>query len=335
MSALTVVVTDANLVPLRDELERLLPAGTDVVWAPGRSGAELAPLLRGADVLVGPELTPEAAAGADALRLVHVAGMGVDRVDPAAVPPGAAVATTAHHERSIAEYVVWAVAGLRRELPQADAALRRGRWRSSVYDAAMPQAETLGTAQVGFLGFGNIGTAAWEYLRVFGAQGRAVTGSGRVDARAAGLAWAGGPDDLLRLAEESDVLVVSVPLDRRTRGLVGERELAALGPRGVLVNVARGPVVDERALFRALAEHTIQGAAIDVWYSYPGPDGRAAPASEPFHTLDNVLMTPHLSGVTRQTFLGRVRDVAANVDALAQGRPLERTVPIETQEPVA
>ncbi|MBN0038584.1 hydroxyacid dehydrogenase [Cellulosimicrobium cellulans] len=332
MSGLHVVVTDANLVPLRDELVARLPGGTEVSWAVGLAPDDTAAALRDAHVLVGPELTPAMAAAAPALRLVHVAGAGTDRVDPSALRPGVVVANTFHHERSIAEYVTWAAIDLRRDLHLADAALRTGLWRSSVYDRSLPQPQTLGAARVGLVGFGHIGSACWRALSAFGATGRAVTGRGGVDASSVGLEWAGGVDALPRLLDESDVVVVSVPLDERTRGMVGAPELARLGTDGVLVNVARGPVVDERALYEALAARTIRGAAVDVWYSYPGPDGQAAPAALPFHELDNVRMTPHLSGVTRQTFLGRVVDVAANVTALAEGRPLERVVALRPEE---
>lgn len=327
---LNVVVTDANLLPLRSELAARLPHGTRLSWAVGASGAGLEAALADAHVLVGPELTAAMSGAAPHLRLVQVAGAGTDRVDLDALRPGVAVANTFHHERSIAEYVVWAAIDLRRELRRADAALREGRWRSSVHDRTLPQTETLEAARIGFVGFGHIGVAAWRVLSAFGATGRAVTGSGRLDAASAGLDWAGASADLPRLLAESDVVVVCAPLTDATRGLIGAPELALLGADGVLVNVARGPVVQEQALYEALAEGRIRGAALDVWYSYPGPDGRpdgtARPSAYPFESLDNVLMTPHLSGVTRQTFLGRLGDVAENVAALAEGRPLERVV---------
>lgn len=323
---LNVVVTDANLLPLRAALAARLPHGTRLSWAVGASRTGLEAALADAHVLVGPELTPAMAQAAPHLRLVHVAGAGTDRVDPAALRPGVVVANTFHHERSIAEYVVWAAIDLRRDLHRADTALRGGRWRSSVHDRRLPQTETLEAARVGFVGFGHIGAAAWRVLSAFGSTGCAVTGSGRLDAASAGLTWAGGSDDLPRLLDESDVVVVCAPLNGATRGMIGAPELALLGADGVLVNVARGPVVQEQPLYEALAEGRIRGAALDVWYSYPGPDGTARPSAYPFEALDNVLMTPHLSGVTRQTFLGRLADIADNVTALADGRPLERVV---------
>lgn len=304
-----VVVTDPNLLPLRDELEALVPEA-ELVWLPD----DLLDALKAADVLVGPAFTQEMADAAPGLRLVQVAGAGTDRVQATGVP----VANTYHHEDSIAEYIVWALIALRRELPQADAALRQNRWRSPVYDAALPQPQTLSSAKVGFLGFGHIGQATWRVLQSFGAQAQAVTASGKAD----GLSTT----QLPRLLEESDVLVVSAPLTEATRGIIGAAELSKLGADGVLVNVARGPLVQEQALYDALRNHTIRGAALDVWYSYPSNGDQAQPAEAPFGELDNVLLTPHLSGITQQTFRGRIHDIAANLTALAEGNELRNLV---------
>ncbi|TDW79624.1 2-hydroxyacid dehydrogenase [Kribbella sp. VKM Ac-2566] len=308
-----VVITDPNLLPLRDELEALVPHD-ELVWLPD----DLLDALKTADVLVGPSFTQEMADAAPGLRLVQVAGAGTDRVQATGVP----VANTYHHEDSIAEYIVWALIALRRELPQADAALRQNRWRSPVYDAALPQPQTLSSAKVGFLGFGHIGRATWRVLQSFGAQAQAVTASGKAD----GLSWAGDTSQLPRLLEESNVLVVSAPLTEATRGIIGAAELSKLGADGVLVNVARGPLVQEQALYDALRNHSIRGAALDVWYSYPTDGDQAQPAEAPFGDLDNVLLTPHLSGITRQTFRGRIHDIAANLTALAEGNELRNLV---------
>jgi len=316
-----VVITDPNLLPLRDELESLLPASTDAVWV---AQDDVLDALPNTDVLVGPAFTKAMSDAAPGLRLVQVAGAGTDRIQVDALTDKIVVANTYHHESSIAEYIVWALIALRRELPQADAALRQGRWLSPVYDATMPQPPSLESASVGFVGLGHIGRATWQVLRAFGARGQAVTGSGKADAE--GLNWVGDTSQLPRLLEESDALVVSAPLTEATRGIIGAAELGRLGPNGVLVNVARGPLVQEQALYEALRDKTIHGAALDVWYSYPSPDGVGKPADAPFGDLDNVLLTPHLSGITRQTFLGRVQDIAANINALAEGNELRNVV---------
>jgi phosphoglycerate dehydrogenase-like enzyme len=313
-----IVVADANLVPHRERLEAALPAGAEVSWDVS------ADILRDADVYVGSRFSAEMAEVAEKLRLIHVAGAGTDKVDFEALGQDVLVANTFHHERSIAEYVVAAAVMLRREFLAQDRQLRRGVWATSVYDASIPQAGTLGDAHIGFVGFGHIGRYAWNLLRAFGCSGSAVTGSGRVPE--CGLAWAGATTALDRLLTQCDVAVVSAPLNERTEGMIGAAQLRALGADGVLINVGRGPLVQERALYDALAGGVIRAAAIDVWYRYPSGEGMNPPSDLPFAELSNVLMTPHSSGVTSDTFAGRADDVAANIGRLQRGEPLENVV---------
>ncbi|MEE4592737.1 NAD(P)-dependent oxidoreductase [Streptomyces sp. DSM 41524] len=108
----------------------------------------------------------------------------------------------------------------------------------------------------------------------------------------------------------------------RRVGVIGPAELAAMGPQALLVNVARGPVVREEALYEALSAGTIAGAALDVWWAAPPH----APSRLPFHALPNVVMTPHNSGHTEETFAARATEIAANINRLAAGSPLGNVV---------
>lgn len=315
-----IVVIEPNIVVHRDRFEAALPPGAEVVW--NGSIAD----LRDADVFVGGRFTAEMAAAAEKLRLVHVAGAGTDKIDSAALRPEILVANTFHHERSIAEYVLAAAVLLRRDFLAQDRALRRGVWATSVYDANLPQLPAIGAARIGLVGFGHIGRRVWELFRGLGSTGAAVTGSGRVDAAAHGLSWAGDTSALNRLMTESDVVVVSAPLTAATEGMIGAEQLRALGADGVLVNVGRGPLVAERPLYDALLEGWIRAAAIDVWYRYPGPGGQGVPSELPFGELANVLMTPHSSGVTTDTFRSRAEEIAANIGRLDRGEPLRNVV---------
>ncbi|GAA2420705.1 2-hydroxyacid dehydrogenase [Actinomadura vinacea] len=318
-------------MPFRDLLDARLPEGAVLSMHPRFDEAAVIPDLAGAEVFVGPAFTPEMGRAARRLRLVHVAGAGVDAVDRAALPPGTILANTFHHGRSIAEYAAMALLALNRELLVQDRELRAGRWHSSVYDPALSAPPVLAGQTVGLIGFGHIGGLAWERLRGFGMRGVAVGSRARPDDRERagrnGLEWLGGPDRLHELLAGSDAVIVSVPLGPATEGLIGAAELAAMKPSALLVNVGRGPLVDERALYEALRDRRIRGAAIDVWYRYPAAGERTAePSRFPFGELDNVLMTPHSSGVTAETYTGRIGDIAANITRLAEGGPLERVV---------
>ncbi len=313
-------MADANLVPHRERFEAALPDAR-VCWQGGGVSPDE---LRDADVYVGSRFTGAMADAAEKLKLIHIAGAGTDKVDFDSLPPDVLVANTFHHEQSIAEYVVAAAVMLRRGFLTQDRELRRDIWATSVYDPAIPQPSTLGDAHIGFVGFGHIGQRAWNLFRAFGCTGAAVTGSGRV--ADVGLAWAGDTGELSRLLRECDVAVVSAPLNEHTEGMIGAPALQALGADGVLINVGRGPLVQERALYDALAGGIIAAAAIDVWYRYPAGDDVSAPATLPFADLPNLLMTPHSSGVTRDTFTGRVDDVVANIGRLQRGQPLRNVV---------
>lgn len=315
-----IVVADPNLVPHRERFEAGVPDHLVVWQTEGVSPDE----LRDADVYVGSRFTAAMADAAEKLRLVHPAAAGTDKIDFTALAPDTLVANTFHHEQSIAEYVVAAAVMLRRGFLAQDAALRRDIWATSVYDTSMPQPSALADARIGFVGFGHIGQRTWNLFRAFGCSGAAVTGSGRV--ADVGLDWAGDTGELDRLLNDCDVAVVSAPLNERTDGMIGAAQLEALGAEGVLINVGRGRLVQERALYDALADRVILAAAIDVWYRYPAGDDMSPPADLPFADLPNLLMTPHSSGVTRDTFIGRVDDVVANIGRLARGEPLRNVI---------
>jgi phosphoglycerate dehydrogenase-like enzyme len=320
-----VVVADRNLVPHRERLEAALLPDATVHWHDATSEALLND-LRDADVFVGGRFAAAMADAAEKLRLVHAAGAGTDKIAFESLSRDVLVANTFHHEQSIAEYILAAAVLLRRGFLGQDWALREGIWATSVYDSSIPQPRSLQGARVGFVGFGHIGRRAWQLFRAFDCAGAAVTGSGIVDAMAEGLAWAADVRSLDRLTADSDVVVVSAPLTEHTVGMIDADQLQALGPSGVLINVGRGPLVVESALYAALSGRVIAGAAIDVWYRYPDSDGHATPSELPFDKLPNVLMTPHSSGVTSDTFIGRVDDIAANIGRLARGEPLQNLV---------
>ncbi|MGP4084725.1 2-hydroxyacid dehydrogenase [Streptomyces sp. KR55] len=285
--------------------------------------ARLSDAIADVDVYVGSKLRAEDARRAERLRLVHVVGAGYDGIPMDALHPGVTVATTHHHGRSIAEHVLMSILMLSRDVLGADRALRAGRWRNVAVDPGLPFGTTLQGRRVGIIGFGETGTEVARLCQTVGLRIRAV----RRDPAAPFPAdlrpdWVGGDDRLPELLADSDVVVVTVPLSAATDGLIGPAELTAMGPEALLVNVARGPVVQEEALYDALSSGTIAGAALDVWWSGP-PE---APSRLPFHDLPNVLMTPHHSGHTADTFAARATEIADNIDRLERGDALSNVV---------
>ena len=123
--------------------------------------------------------------------------------------------------------------------------------------------------------------------------------------------------------DSADAVVVSLPLTDNTQGLVDARAIAAMQPDAVLMNVGRGAVIDEKALYDALMARQIGGAVIDTWYQYPTPtQAECAPSQFDFASLDNVLMTPHMSGWTSGTVRRRQETLADNIGRLSRGEAL-------------
>ena len=329
-----VVVADSNLLPHREALVDGCPPDTSWVFLDRFDKQEVLRHLGDADVLVAATFTHEMADRAPYLRLVHVAGAGTDGIERGALGDRIVLANTFHHGRSIAEYVAMSLVFLSRHIGAADAALRGGTWSSSVYDPSRSQPPTLRGSTVGFVGFGTIGAESWRVLRGFEVEGVAIASRPRDGSELDGLRWIGGPDRLDDLLEVADHVVVSIPLTAETTGLLGAAQLDRMKRSAILVNVARGPVVEEEALFTSLQEGSIAGAAIDVWYSYPTQGSFAAPSRFPFGALPNVLLTPHLSGVTAETFRRRALDICENVRSLAAGVALSRVVAVGAPVPL-
>lgn len=274
------------------------------------------------DVLVSLVFTREMGAAARRLKLVQVPGAGVDRIDRSALPPGAWLANAYGHETGIAEYVLGAMLAWSRDFSRLDARLRRGNWESVWAIPPTPPAPwpELAGKTLGILGYGRIGQGVARRARAFDMVVWAI----RRDATRPGtdgLAFLGGPDALDEVLKRADYLVLTLPLTAATRGLLGEREFQLMKPTAVLINVARAEIVEEEALYRALAQKTIAGAVLDVWYRYPADAGPTFPARQAFHELPNVLMTPHVSGWTEGTLEARSKLIAENIHRVARGEP--------------
>jgi phosphoglycerate dehydrogenase-like enzyme len=271
-------------------------------------------------VLVTMAFTADMGAAARGLKLVQVPGAGLDRIDRAALPPSTWLANVYGHETGIAEYVIGTMLTLTRELVRLDAALRRGSWQSqwAVGVEPPPPWPELAGKTLGILGHGRIGHCLARRARAFDMTVLAIR-------RHPTLLDPGvvvhGPEALDDVLARSDYVAITLPLTLDTRGLIGDKQLRVMKPTAVLINVSRAQIVDENALYAALAGRTIAAAALDVWYRYPSGPGPLLPAGRPFHELPNVLMTPHVSGWTDGTMDARAGLIAENIERTARGEP--------------
>lgn len=329
MTPLKILFHGQNAANFRQGFEPLIePAHTivdvsDTLSAPGE-----AEQFESADVIVGIKLDASMTKPRQ-LRLYHAPAAGTDAIDLSLLPARSALCNCHGHEQAIAEYVFAALLARHVPLARADKDLRDGQW---TYWAGRPGAlrTELGGQTIGLLGYGHIAQAIAPRAKAFGmrvhAANRSPVSSEHVD-RAFALT------DLHAFLAGVDVVVVTLPLTAQTQGLMDGAALQAMRPSAWLVNVGRGPVVAEQALYDALRAKRLGGAVIDTWYQYPTPEQAAcAPSKLDFAALDNVVMTPHMSGWTTGTVHRRQQTMADNISRLATGRPLINVLkPASTQ----
>lgn len=258
------------------------------------------------------------------LRLLQLPGAGTDAIDFDHVPRAAAVCNAFEHEIGIAEYVLGAMLEWSIGFRRLDPAFRQGDWTGS-YICGPHHGELYG-ATLGIVGYGHIGREAARRAHGFGMRILACGRRARPGDEFCAQVF--GQERLDDVLAKSDFVLLSLPLEGATRGLINAARLRAMKPTGVLINVARGAVVDEADLYDALAQRRIGGAVLDVWYRYPkqGETRGPAPSDHPFAGLDNVILTPHASGWTTALTARRNRVIAGNLNRLARGQPLTNVV---------
>ena len=262
--------------------------------------------------------------------VIPYAGVPEKTRDLVAERDGLALHNLHHNAAPTAELALaLLLAALKRVVPH-DRDLRRGDWRRRY---AAPETTTLEGRRALILGYGAIGRRVARGCR---ALGMSVTGVRRRAARSAGDASDGvrveGVDALDALLPQADVLVLCLPLTAETRGLLDADRLARLPREACLVNVGRGALVDERALYDALRDGRLDSAGLDVWYRYPRAEEERAdtpPSVHPFHELENVVLSPHRAGLTRQNEPQRARALAALLRAAAAGDAVPNRVDLE------
>ncbi len=274
--------------------------------------AAVAPRIRA--IAGGGEARVDAAllARLPALEMISVFGVGYDGVDVAAAHArGVPVTNTPDVlTEEVADLGLGLLLSVARRIPQADRFVREGRWPQGPF----PLARRVNGARLGIVGLGRIGQAVARRAQAFGMSISYTARHQRADSP-----YAYFPD-AQALAREVDFLLVITPGGAATRGLIDAKVLAALGPKGYLVNIARGSVVDQPALLHALATGVIAGAALDVFAEEPN-----VPAE--LRALDNVVLTPHMASGTWET-RGAMADLAfANLRAHFDGKPLLTPVP--------
>jgi len=247
-----------------------------------------------------------------ALEMIAICGVGYDGVDVAqAKARGVPVTHTPDVlNDDVADLAIALMLSIARQVPQSDQFVRANRW----VEGGFPLTRKVTGAKLGIVGIGRIGQAIAKRAAAFDMDIRYTARSART-----GLAYT-YVADVVQLAEQVDFLVVITPGGAATRHLINAQVLQALGPKGYLINVARGSVVDEAALIEALQNQTIAGAALDVYPDEPR-------VHEALRALPNVVLTPHMASGTAQTRKAMSDLCLANLQAHLAGTALLTPVP--------
>lgn len=296
-----VLVTAASVSDLAQGLLR--DGGADLIFMPGNVDENAlitafsrdriaAVLLRGS-----PPLNDRVLAAAADLKIIAKHGAGVDSVDIAAATRRGIAVMVANgaNADAVAEHALAMMLSLSRELPRFDRDARSGAWRDLNQYTRDFSART-----VGIIGYGQIGERTARLAQACGA--RVIIHTRSAITPPPGMSY---EPDLDRLLETVDIVSLHCPLTDQTRGLIGPQQLARMRPGALLINTARGPVIDEAALVDALAGGKLAGAALDTFAVEP-PD----PAN-PLFALPNVIVTPHIAAATTGA-MARMGTIAAN-----------------------
>jgi phosphoglycerate dehydrogenase-like enzyme len=295
----------------------------EAVYLTDLDDAARADALRNADALLA-RTTRELRQGEIALlkdvRLVQFINAGIDFVPLAEMPAGVLVATNggAYAEPMAEHALAMALAGAKRLLVE-HAALTRGEFNQFARNGM------LAGGVCGILGFGGIGVATARLARGIGMRVHAINRRGMSEEQ---VDWMGTPDQLDALLDASDLLVICTPLTPTTLGMIGAQQLARMKDDAILVNVARGEIVDERALYERLVACPRFTACIDAWWIEPVRHG-VFRMDQPFMTLPNVIGSPHNSAaaISGTGTVGLQRAIANIKRALAGVTPLYQVPP--------
>lgn len=272
---------------------------------------EVVERLRDASIAITNKVRLDAAALAHLpkLKLIAVAATGTDVIDkPAAAERGVAVVNIRNYAfNTVPEHVIALLFALRRKLVEYVNDVRAGAWRAaSQFCFLTHEISDIAGTTLGIVGYGAIGKAVAS--RAEGLGMRVL----KYDAFPQD-----GLVDFATILRESDAITLHAPLTDETRGMIGTRELAAMKRSAVLINTARGGLVDEAALAAALRDGTIAGAGFDVLTNEPPTDGNVL--LDP--TIPNLLVTPHVAWASREAMQFLADQLADNIDAFVAGKP--------------
>ncbi len=300
----------------REILKEILSGPAQIKFLSDIAKEDRASVIERADIVISwnpaKEFSAEELKLLGRVRLIRLVTAGAEHLPFPLLPGSAIIASNpSAFAEPMAEHILAMVFALAKRLCVNHAKLKQGEFDQKTKN------RNLRGHVFGVLGFGGIGQAAAKAMRSVGLRILAINTSGRTTEK---VDFIGTLDDLDHLLNKSDVLLVSIPLTLRTKGIIGSRELALMKHDAILINVARGHVIDEQALYRHLAQNPGFSAGIDTWWIEPSKDGEFK-VNYPFFDLPNFLGSPHNSSITPGTMANAARLAAQNAaDFLSSGK---------------
>jgi len=312
-----IVVTHAAGEARRTQLKELFGADAGVSFLVDMPSGLREQTLIEATILVSwnlpKELGPSEFGLLQNVRLIQLLSAGADQVPYAELPRDIMIASNAGaYAEPMAEHVLAMTLALAKGLFREHQKMAWGEFNQAKLNRML-----LGSV-CGILGFGGIGRAVARLMRSFGVRIHAVNTSGKGDEP---VEFIGTLKDMKQVLAASDIVVISLPLTRTTRGLIGKRELEWMKPDAILINVARGAIVDEQALYEHLVRRPGFMAGIDAWWSEPFAQGEFR-VNYPFFTLPNFLGSPHNSAMVPGMSGEGARRAAENIKRFLKEEPV-------------
>ena len=305
-----------------EDLKKMITVDCEFIPVESAKSEEVMRYIEDVDIIFGSRVTKEALKRAKKLKLIQVIGAGVSErlLEAAKDIEQIKIANTHGNYVAVAEHAMALVMALAKKLLIYDKHFRKGVWLDNdpKYFNIQLQGKTLG-----IIGLGHIGRHVARIGKGLGMKVIAIkrTYDEKIKNELK-LDFLGDKTMLDYVLKNSDFLVITVPRTKETKHMIGINELKKMKKTAYLINVSRGDIVEEEALFKALKEGIIAGAGLDVWYIYPdGQQEKVYPSKYPFHELDNIIMTPHIAWKTPEALHGLLEQVAENINRLGRGEP--------------
>jgi phosphoglycerate dehydrogenase-like enzyme len=259
------------------------------------------------------------------LRLIQIPAAGFDNIHFESIPKGCIVSNTFEHEVPIAEYCLLSMLESEINLNKMDSQLKKGNWTG--YFSSSSFHGELYNKNLGIIGYGHIGKEISKRAKAFGMDISALVRNINKYKSTRNVNFI-SIKDIKNIIHKFDYLIIACPLNNETKDLVNLNLMKRMNKKSVIINIARGPIINEKDLYTVLKNKLIRGAVIDVWYNYPknGVTKNLYPSKYPFHKLKNITFSPHSSAWSSQLWDRRFKFICENLENLYKNKKIKNIV---------